>query len=415
MYYLISGLVTEDSFYVTKHGLIYGAISRLIKDDIPVDLVSLADTLGGKVTRSELVNIVNVQPSGANAEYHAKMIAEKYDTRKTMQSAQNIFDGIAKGKPLVEVIATAQKELMLNMPQERVSSNLYPEVNNIIDKLIDAHGEGEKPYIPTGFHKLDKHTKIRPGQLTLVAADSGEGKTSFMLSIARNMARQGKRPLYISLEMTRRAIIENVIAQELGLCHQDMIGGDLSEQDLKRLTNGAARFSNYGMGVLGGRWNMGEIRHQVITEKRERGIDCLFVDSLGKVKTDIKSDKPNIIYNEICSDLVDIGEEFNIPIILAHHLNKNSSYRSTNKRPTVDSLNEAGDRWTHNVLLIYREYRHTQEQALEDKAEIIVGKARDGKEGILLVGFNGPSKMFYELETHREPPAVMAGGKMWGN
>ena len=410
MYHVIGGTITDQSFYATKHQQTYNGIAMLIKDNTPVDLISLADKLNGKVSRSELVEIANTQPSGANAEYYAQVVAEKHTRRRAIHTLNTAFNDIYTTDDVMGVISNVQKELNETLPEKRESSELYPEIYQIIDGLIDAHGSGEKPYISTGFYKLDKHTKIRPGQLTMVAADSGEGKTSFMLTLARNMSKKGKRPLYLTLEMTRRAIIENVIAQELGLCHQDMIGGDLSDKDLNVLSSGIGRFNDYNIGVLGGRWNINEIRHQVITEHRERGIDCLMVDSLGKVKTDTKTDKPNIIFNEVCGELVDIAEEFNIPVIVAHHLNKNSVYRSTNKRPTIESLNEAGDRWTHNVLLIYREFRQTKDEDLKDKAEIIVGKARDGREGIIQVGFNGPSKSFYNVEEHREPPRVMAGG-----
>ena len=416
MYYVVSGIVTEQSFYVTKHQKVFNAISSLLRDEIPIDLVSLSNKLDGLVSRSDIVEIANTSPTGANAEYHAKVIAEKHTRRRAIYTLNSAFNELYTTDDVMGVINNVQRELNNTLPEKRESSELYPEIYEIIDGLIDAHGLGEKPYISTGFYKLDTHTKIRPGQLTMVAADSGEGKTSFMLTLARNMFKKGKRPLFLTLEMTRRAIIENIISQELGLCHQDMIGGDLSEKDLNILSSEIGRFSNYNIGVLGGKWNVSEIRHQVITEHRERGVDCLMVDSLGKVKTEIKTDKPNIIFNEVCGELADIAEEFDIPVIVAHHLNKNSAYRSTNKRPTIDSLNEAGDRWTHNVLLIYREFRHTKDKDLEHRAEIIVGKARDGREGIIEVGFNGPSKSFYNLdEHHREPPQVIRGAQQWGN
>lgn len=398
--YHLTGFVNAESFYATKHQQIYQAIEQLIKEDVPVDIISLSNKLNGKIGRSELLKIIDSQPTGANAEYYAHIVAEHDTRRKTIDALYRAMSAAQTGDTeIIDVIATAQKELDTTLPNRRQVADIYPEIIDIMEELIDLPGSGKVNYIPTGFDKVDKQAKLIPGTLTLVAADPGVGKTSYLLAAARYMSAHGYRPLVITLEMTRKQIIENIIAQELLICHQDMISGLLTKEQYEQLKNGLNKFSDLNIGVLDGRWSTGEIRHQVSTEKRTKGIDCLMVDSLGKVDHGSKNpDRLNIAYNDICSDLVDIAVEFNIPVVLTHHLNKAETRRGKNNRPTIYSLNEAGDRWTHNVFLLYREYLQSQDPKVENEAELTVAKARDGKVGVAQLGFNGPSKTFYNVD-----------------
>ena len=415
VYHLISGIITDDSFYSTKHQRIYRAITKLIKDDVPVDLTTLNNSLGDEIKISELMAIVEKTPSAANAEYHAKIIAEKYVARQAINSMTKAVVGILEpGADILTVISNVQKELDHSMPQRRGNSDLYPDILNTLEKLIDLPKGGEKNFLPSGFPRIDRQVRFTKGTLTLIAADAGTGKTAFLLSVMRNVTKDGYRPVLFTLEMTRRQIEENIIAQELDVCHRDMIAGYLNEADQDRLAAGLSKFADLNIGIHSGRWTVNEIRHQMITEMRTKGADCLLIDSMGKLKLPTGMSKVggklHDIYNYLCEELVDIAEELDIPIILTHHLNKDNAKRGKNNRPTVGSLREAGDMWTHNVILIYRPYLATHDQDLKDYAEFIIVKARDGEVGIVPVGFNGPSKYFYSVEEHREAPPVMGGG-----
>ena len=419
-YYLISGIITDESFYATKNQQIFQAITRLVKNNEPVDIVSLYSELEKMkvdITRSELVKVAGYSPTAVNVEHHAKIVAENYTRRQAVRSMQLAIQKIQDGFDITDIIATTQKELVQSIPQGSVSSDVYPAIFDTLEKLIDLPKGGVKNYIPTGFHKLDKEVKLTPGTLTLIAADPGVGKTSYLLSVARNIARQGKRALFFTLEMTKEQIYQNIIAQELGLCHRDMINGELSNEDNDRLVAGLKKFNNYSMGVLDGRWTVSKIRHQLITEKRTNGCDCLIVDALGDIENEgnVSNKSTHEIYNDNIQQLVRVGVELKIPVLLSHHLNKSEGRRGKNNKPTRHSLMQAGDKLSHNVILLYREYLETGEFELKDIVEAIIVKARDGEVGFVKLGFNGPCKLFYNIEEHREPPAVMAGARQWGN
>ncbi len=413
MYYIISGIVTDQSFYATKHQKVFNAITSLVRDEIPIDLVSLSNKLDGQVSRSELVDIANSSATGANAEYHAKVVAEKQARRKAIYTLHEAFNKAYTGEDITSIVATVQRELDRALPQKRSTSDIFPAVIDTLERLIDLPRGGFKNYIPTGFGRLDRQVKLAPGTLTLVAADPGVGKTSYLLCVARHMARHGKRPLLFTLEMTREQILENLVAQELGLCHKDMINGELSDHDNGRLAAGVNRFKDLNIGVLDGRWTVNEIRHQVITEIRTKGADCLMVDALGDLDHEkgTADKQTHEIYNDDIRDIVRLAVEVNVPSLVTHHLNKSEGKRGKNNKPTRQSLMQAGDKLSQNVILLYREYLETGDVRLKEQAEAIIVKARDGETGMVPLGFNGPSKTFYSIETHREAPAVMGGGK----
>lgn len=420
MYYIVSGIVTDQSFYATKHQKVFNAITSLVRDDIPIDLVSLSNKLDGQVSRSDIVEIANSSPTGANAEYHAKVVAEKCARRKAIYTLHEAFNKAYTAEDITSIVATVQRELDRALPQKRSSSDIFPAVVDTVERLIDLPRGGVKNYLPTGFSRLDSHVKLTPGTLTLVAADPGVGKTSYLLCVARHMARHGRRPLLFTLEMGREQILENLVAQELGLCHKDMINGELSDQDNGRLAAGVNRFKDLNIGVLDGRWTTGEIRHQVITEIRTKGADCFMVDALGDIDHEkgTADKQTHEIYNADIREFVRLAVEVKIPSLVTHHLNKSEGKRGKNNKPTRQSLMQAGDKLSHNVILLYREYLETGDTKLKEQAEAIIVKARDGETGMVPLGFNGPTKSFYNLayqHEERQTPAVMGGAEQWGN
>ena len=414
-FHLVDGLITADSFYTTNHQRIYAAIKMLVEADAPVDLVSLKNGLNGSVPIGELVDITTTPT--INIEYYAERVADDYAQRQAKIAMLEAVSEIERGGgETASIIATVQRRLDDTLPQGRDNSDLWPDIMGTIDRVGNASPDSR--YLPTGFGKIDMHASLRPGNLTLIAADPGAGKTSYLLCVARHIAKKDKRVLFFTLEMTREQILENIIAQELKYCHQDMINGKLTDHQISHMVARAADFERLKMGIVEGRWSISKLRHKVITEARTKGVDLLIVDSLGKVKLPEGMSKTGDlykIYDIICEELVDLAVEMKIPVLLSHHLNKDGGKREKNNRPTMGSLNQAGDKWTHNVILIHREYLHTKNQEVEREAEFIVGKARDGRVGIIPAVFDGPTKTFFEEETHRELPAVMAGAYQHGN
>ncbi len=417
MYKRVSGLVTAESFYRTQHQEIYTAITRLIKAKTPVDLVSIASELekmNVEFLRSDLMKVASSTPTAANAEYHAKIVAEKHERRQAIHALYKAWQAAYDPtQDIIDTVATAKKEITINLQSRDINSCVYPEIIDVMEKVIDSSSGGKKTYIPTGFDDIDRRMNIRKGRLTVIASDPGVGKTSFVLCVMRHMVKIGLRPVLFSLEMTREEIIENIIAQEAKVCHRDMVSGSVTDRDIKIMTD--TRFEKLNMGVIGNdkAWTVSEIRSQCINEL-DRGIDAVFIDSLGLIKapSGMSRESRSIVLNTISEELIRLSAELDVPTTVLHHLNKDATKRSKDWRPTLQSLDFAGERFAHNVGFLYREYLVNPTRDNVSTAEFKIAKARDGRPGTVHMGFDGPTKTFYQVAPqHREPPEVMAGGK----
>ena len=404
-YHLINGLVTAESFYTTHHQHIYTAIETLIKDDAPVDIITLKGMLQGQVPTNIIIDVAGCNPSSGNIEYYAEKVADYYSRRRAKIALMEAISALEKGDETAEILSGVQQKLDDTLPQSKANSDLWPDIMKTIDRVVSADSKCQ--YLPTGFTKIDQHASLRPGTLTLIAADPGAGKTSYLLCVARHIAKRDKRVLFFTLEMTREQILENIVAQELRICHQDMINGKLSDGQIKLIKDKTKEFQRLNMGIVeGSGWTVAKLRHKVITEARTKGADLVIIDSLTKVKLPADAGRYNTkltdVYNYILGELVDVAVDLKIPVVISHHMNKDVGKRGKNNRPTTGSLREAGDMWTHNVILIHREFLHTKDKAVENDAEFIIGKARDGKVGIVKAWFDGPTKTFIETDEHSE-------------
>ena len=405
----VSDLLAAEAFHVTKHREIYRAIAALIADKKPVDLVTLSEqTLkqGCEPMAAYIAEVAACMPTGELAEHYAGIVKEKYARRRAIQALHRAMELARDDSADIQTtIATAQKELDQALPADdrNRTSAIFPDVIETSERVLNIPKGGERNYISTGYHDLDSAVNLINGTLSIIGASPREGKTSLVLCVMRHMARQGLRPLLFTLEMTRERVLENLIAQEAGICHRDMITGRLGEEDQGRIFELRSRWSSLNIGVLDGQWSAGKIRHRAIQEKRKGQLDAIFVDVLGKLlppegmkrSTDLHK-----VFNANCQLLQDLAIELYIPVILTAHLNRDAA-RSSGK-PNLFSLREAGEEFSDNVLLIHRPYL-SNPSAKKDLAEIIVAKNRDGDVGTVELGFDGPTKTFFNLaESYRE-------------
>lgn len=413
-YHDVAGMLTTDCFYATYHQQVYRAISCLVAEEKPVTVISVAAEMqrqGIEPKRSELVSIAGASATAGNIDYYAKTVSELYVRRKTIASFVTWSELLGDlTSDVDEVVATAHKELDHVNPAAGIAeSNVYPAIINTWERLLDIKHGGALNYVPTGFIDLDNLVNFSNGTLTIIGASPRVGKTSFVLCVMRHVAKSGKRPLLFTLEMTRDRIMENLIAQEAKVCHRDMILGRLSESDESKISRMAGLWAKYQLGVLEGRWGVTQIRHRVMKEIRDFGVDILFIDSLGKLQAPegVKQDSLHRVISGNTQLLQDLAIELNIPVVVTHHLNRDKA--KDDSKPTLFSLRESGEEYCDGVILMYRAYLHKPTPANKHVSEFIIAKNRDGDVDTVELGWDGPTKSFYNLANRKETPEVMKG------
>jgi replicative DNA helicase len=419
----VSDIVTAGCFYTTKHSQIYSAIKTLHAAGEAIEVLTVHGELKRQkvdIALSELQKIASYYPTAEIAEKHAEIVLEKHIRRAAIATMQQaVISAQDEGQNVRDIISTVQKALDDSLPGDRKASDIYPEIIDVWEQIVDMTKGGEKNYIETGFYDLDEAVTLANGTLTIVGAAPRVGKTSFFLCAMRNIVKQGKRPLMFTLEMTRERILQNIIAQDMQVSHQDMIKGRLSEEKQAEITRAAGRWGKLNIGVLDNRsspskhWSASEIRNRVLREIREKGADIVFIDALGKMpppETMGRAKKHE--YFEANTELLsNLAIEANIPVILAHHLNREGA--KDGSKPTLFALNEAGEKYADNVILMHRDYLINPTPENKGLADYIVPKSRDGDINSVELGWHGATKTFFSLTKNPEP--VMAGGRQWGN
>lgn len=411
--------MATEALYFDKCKAIYRALVALMSEDKPIDVISVKEELRrqgvSNIDVSEVNKVANAMPTGQRAEYYAGVVKEKHLRRKAIDSMYNAME-MAKdeGQDIREVIATVQSELDLPVDQRNKIASVYPEILTTWEQIVDLREGGEPNYITTGLVDLDKYIRLAHGSHTIIGGSPGEGKTSLAIGLLRHIAKLGKRPLMFTLEQTRERIMQNVIAQEAGVCYNEMIAGQLGDVDRDKVFEETNKWANPNICILDGRWGVMDIRSRAIREHRDLGLDAIIVDLLGLLEwpPDMsKSASEHQVFNTNSKLLQNLGSELKVPVITTAHLNRNK-YKRKSLKPILSDLREAGEQFADIVIFIHHEYFMSGDEDYKGIAELLIPKNRDGELGKVEVGWDGPSKNFSNLARRdREDEVVWAGGK----
>jgi replicative DNA helicase len=272
---VVMDILRPESFYHEAHQCIYRAIMRLFERSNPVDILTVTeelrktgdlDRVGGSYYLVELTNRV---ASAANIEYHARIIAQKHIQRELIHvSTRTIKDAYEDTTDVFTLLDDAEKGLFAitqnNLSRTfesmgTLSSRVLKQVEELSKKADGLTG------VPTGFTDLDRITSgWQPSDLIILAARPGMGKTSCVLAMALNAARDfGKGVALFSLEMASTQLVQRLISME---------------SEIRRLQNAqrqtgrlrvAATANHRGAPVSGAHFYRRHARHQYFRTARQ--------------------------------------------------------------------------------------------------------------------------------------------------
>ncbi|MDE7090835.1 MAG: replicative DNA helicase, partial [Bacteroidales bacterium] len=234
-------------FYKPEHQKIYQVITELFSSSQPVDILTVAQALkakgelevvGGAYYISSLTNRVS---SGAHAEAHVKIIQQKYIQRELIRIGGGIVkDAYEDTTDVLELLDTAEGQL-LNISEDNFRSD-YIDMQTLVKQAIQeveevAKLEDKMSGVPSGFVELDRMTNgWQKGNLLIVAARPGMGKTAFALTMARNIAVEFKQPVaFFSLEMSAIEVVSRLISSEALVKGEKLKKGNLTETEWSQL------------------------------------------------------------------------------------------------------------------------------------------------------------------------------------
>ncbi len=413
VYYDVAQFLAADDFYIHRNQWIWEAFVRLHEQRVPIDLLTLSEELekvnllsdvGGSAYITSLINQV---PSSLNAESYGRIV-EGHSIRRKMITAANKIASIAydEASTVDEVMNEAEKAVF-NVSERRLKHDLLPisaVLSDYYDRIDELAKRPEEIHgVPTGFIDLDRMlTGLQPSDLLIIAGRPGQGKTGFLLSIAKNAALTHKKRVAIfSLEMSNEQVVQRLIAQETGIDSQRLRNGKLQENEWPLFTHAIEVFSDTHIHLddtpaitpL-------QLRTKCRRLHMEFGIDLVIIDYLQLMGGDTRNDNRVQEVSHISRSLKVLARELNVPVLTAAQLSRAVEQR-TDKRPVLSDLRESGslEQDADIVMFIYRPDQYEKDTDKQNIAQIIVAKHRNGPVGDVELIFRSALAKFENAAT----------------
>jgi replicative DNA helicase len=377
------------------------------------------DGVGGGAYLAELINKVT---TAAHVEYYGRLVKEKAILRDLIAAATGVVTACyTQEKDPKQILDEAQGSIL--KVSERQTLQGVVEMKDLVHEVVEQierahHSKQEVTGIPTGLRAFDKMTTgFQKSDLILIAARPSQGKTALALNMVAHAVLEKSLPvLFFSLEMNRHAIMQRFIASEAKVNLKDIRTGYFKRDRWQDLTGAAARFSeaplfindNPGMTVMSVRTISRQLMTRLRQEKKELGmvvIDYLQLLRGGGGRNENRQQE----VSEISRGLKQLARELNVPVIALSQLSRASEDKSRlDNRPKLSDLRESGslEQDADVVAMIHREgYYKPNDPTLENKAEIIIAKQRQGPTGSVPVTFLRSITRFVD-ETNTEEPVA---------
>jgi len=425
----IHGIVTEvrvEDFYHPAHQQLYRSMLTLKDNNMPVDLVTLADYLksndlldgvGGAVMLAE---IADYEATAANIVHYARIVRQKSVKRGLISVASEIVSlGYDEAQSSNKLLDEAESKIFA-LSQEQAKSSLSPlnvEVHSAIDHIeMLMNRGGDLTGLPTGFAVLDSMTGgLQPGDLIIIAARPSMGKTALALNLARNVAVDAEKNVAVfSLEMTTQSLVMRLLASEAQVDASAFRNGFISVESHGALVRAAETLAAADI------WiddtpaaTVLEIRAKCRRMHAQRGLDLVIVDYLQLARGDSNVQSREQEISEISRGLKGLAKELNIPVVALSQLNRGPETRKDDKRPILADLRESGaiEQDADIIGFIYRDVVYDPDTEHPDMAELLLRKQRNGPTGTVKLEFLGRYALFRDWpEDNGFGPSGQTGG-----
>jgi len=404
-------LVKAEDFYFPKHEIIFNAINTVFSRQEPTDVIMITEQLtrDGNLNKiggaSYLHTLESSVPTAANATYYASIVADKAILRKLVQSGTRItqLGYAAEGDPS-ELVNDAQVEIFAigRSAGAQDAVVLRDAVKIAVNEMEDqAKSAKEGLDIPTGFRELDDVTNgLQPGQLILIAARPGLGKSTLALDFARSAALRSHVPtVFFSLEMSATEISQRLMSAETSVPLSAIRKSkDLQSEGWKRINTLQPKLDDIPLYIDDSpNLTLSEIRAKCRRLKSQYGIKLVIIDYLQLMTSGKKVENRQQEVSEFSRSLKLLAKELGVPIVALSQLNRGPE-SSPDKKPQLSHLRESGslEQDADIVLLLHRE-RFADQGENRNDAEIHIAKHRNGEMRVLLVLFVGHYSRFSDL------------------
>jgi replicative DNA helicase len=406
-------VLSPGDFYRPAHQAVYDCVLDLYGRGEPADPITVSAELErrgelGRVGGAPYLHtLIATVPTAANAGYYAEIVAEKSVLRRLVEAGTRIvqlgYNG-AEGAEIDEVVDRAQASIY--EVTERRATEDYVSLEDLLQPTMDeidaiASRGGSSLGIPTGFADLDEVTNgLHPGQMVIVAARPGVGKSTLGLDFARSCSvRHSMTSVIFSLEMSRTEIVMRLLSAEAKIRLQDMRGGRMTDDDWTRLARRMSEISEAPLFVDDSpNMTMMEIRAKARRLKQRNDLKLIVVDYLQLMTSGKRVESRQQEVSEFSRQLKLLAKELEVPVIAISQLNRGPEQR-TDKRPMLSDLRESGslEQDADMVILINRPDAWERDDPRAGEADLILAKHRAGPTSTITVAHQLHYSRFADL------------------
>ena len=412
--------IKPENFFRPAHRIIFEAIQGLVNRRIPVDPISLADTLkaqgqldavGGRAYLAELADNTF---SLTSWERHVDIVKRQAILRELVYASAQI-NALAYDAPddVNEVVEEAEK-MLLNVTEKRVSST-FRKMDELVNEAYEqitilSNQKNHMVGVPTGFKDVDDLIHgFRGGDLVILAARPGVGKTSFALNLATNAAKAGVAVTFFSLEMGAEQLVQRILCSEARVSLSKLRSGLIAEGDWGALAEHSGKLSQLdfyiddapGLTILEARAKARRELHGI--KEGQKGLIVVDYLQLMQPSPGAKNKSTNDQVGEISRGLKILAKEMNMPVIALSQLSRAVEQRGKDKRPMLSDLRDSGsiEQDADIVMFIDRSMNEIEAESESrpdlGMAKLIVAKHRNGATRDIDLAFNPEFTKFMDF------------------
>ena len=410
----LTEIIHADDFYLDEHGEIFYAMQDLFAKSREIDLVTLIDTLVSRGVYNEeeskkyIKVIAQTVPSAANVLDYAKIVREKSLLRSLIGAADEIRETAFSAQGDVKDIIDSAEAKVFSIAQGSESKG-FVHIREAISRTYErldllARDKNAASGTPTGFSALDRTiVGLGEGDLVLIGARPGMGKTSFAMNVATNIAKSTQKNVCVfSLEMSAEQLASRMLSSEALVDSYAIRSGNLSTDQYKKLADAAADLSESN--ILIDDTTGITVTRMKAKLRRVKNLGLVVVDYLQLMQGERNSDNRVLEVGDISRGLKILAKELKIPVICCAQLSRGPESR-TDKRPMLSDLRDSGaiEQDADIVMFLYRdEYYKAPGEGEQSVAECIVAKNRHGSTGTVKLGWIGQFTKFITQDLDHE-------------
>ena len=395
--------ISDKDFHGKDHQLIFESMGELINENKPLDPLTVSEKLDSKNLLNKiggkdyLISLATETPTAANLEAYAEIIRQRSVARQLMKANSEIAELInnPQGMDGFSLLDEAERKIFsLNDEANRSQSNILSMKELIprsIDRLHQLAESGSKLLgSSTGFKAIDNKLQgLQDGDLIVVAGRPSMGKTAFAMNVAENVLVENDENtgavLVFSLEMPAESLTTRLLSGMSRLDQQDVRSGKLDNKQVTQVVEQSKRLRELPLYIDDSSLlSPMELRARArrINRQEPNGLSLIVVDYLQLMQIPGSLENRVNQISEISRSLKSLAKELNVPVIALAQLNRAVEQR-TDKRPMMADLRDSGaiEQDADVILFIYRDEVYNEDSEQGNKAEIIIGKQRNGPIG----------------------------------